>query len=149
MVCSLSHIGSVWTWVLPAPRCNCHQTKELQGEDLHNLFPRTAHQLAFHGLKFYCLKNTTKTNQNTWPKKRGKKGIYTRVASSFHFRIRQLSLHVHMPVQLRLFLRGCFRRQPATTEKLWGVSSPEQPAWKGSPDPRQNIPNTLTIHLVW
>lgn len=48
-----------------------------------------------------------------------------------------------------LHLGGCFRRQAANTEKLWGVSSPEQPAWKGYPDPKQHIPNTAIIHLTW
>lgn len=48
-----------------------------------------------------------------------------------------------------LCLGGCFRRQAANTEKLWGVGSPEQLAWKGSPDPRQHIPNTLIIHFAW
>lgn len=45
-------------------------------------------------------------------------------------------------------LGSCFRRRPAE-EKLWGMGSPEQPAWKDSLDPRQHVPNTLITRLVW
>lgn len=44
-----------------------------------------------------------------------------------------------------LHLGGCSSRQAANTEKLWGVGSPEQPAWKGSPGSTSQTHSSFTL----